>query len=364
MNKKLFTIFALVVLFIPVFVSAAPGSGILGGTESEILKTVVTILNYEIPIAGATLYGGYTIANSKAPLWLLFAVFAIVYSIIWLASGFIKLFKDDANRNPRIFFSIAISLIVIFATPVVLQIVSLIQTFTALSVIALLVLGVFIIWALFKSGWASGSAMNAESSRSLAQAAEMSAQAARQKAQAGEFERKTRLAKRNGVKKQRSLISNLRKDLTTVLSDLQSINRGNTYSSLGRSREQRVLNDLSRISRDLGGIISFNTQNDRAMSGMSGTYYSERNGAGNLPRTQGGKEVLNAEANLATETNDIGRIISGISQEIKTNGISRTVPPPNGNIAKLLTMTENAVNVATRMERDIVLEEQMIDKLG
>ncbi len=193
MNKKNFVVFALVLLLLPIFVSAQASTGILGGTEAEILKTVIDIINFQIPIVGATMYG-YTLANSTVPLWLLAAMFGIVYSIIWLASGFVKLFTDNANRTPRIIFTIAVTLIIIFATPVILKILVLVRLFTALSVLAIMVLGVFIIWVLFKSGWASGASTNAESSKSLADAKRMAAEAARQNEQTKDYKHKTAMA--------------------------------------------------------------------------------------------------------------------------------------------------------------------------
>jgi hypothetical protein len=367
MKSRNFIIFTLLfLLLLPIFVSAQSSNsadGLLGGVDSQILKTVINILNYPVPIVYQYITNSDASMSSKgetAPLWLLFAVFAIVYSIIWIASGFVKIFKDDANRTARIIFSIAVSLITVFLTPVLLWILKLITLFATLAYIALLVLGVFVIWVLFRAGWASGAATNAESSQALAQATQLSAEAGRQKYQAKEFERKTNIAKRNGVKRQKGLISGLRKDLVTVLRDLQNVRRGNHHTMFGKNREQRVLTDLSKISRDLGGILSFKTENDRIMSGMRNNRYTPMDNAG-LPGKTHGKEILDAEHNLSTETNDLGRIISGISQEIKTNGIRHNHPPDN--IDKLISMTENAVNVATRMERDLVMEEQLVEQI-
>jgi hypothetical protein len=98
------------------------------------------------------------------------------------------------------------------------------------------------------------------------------------------------------------------------------------------------------------------------MTGMRSDNFVTRNNAGlpgNNPLTH--KTILDAEHNLATETNDLGRVLSEVANMIKTQGIT-TAPPP-GNVVKLVSLTENAVNIASRMERDIVIEEQMIEKI-
>jgi len=379
-NKKTFALFVMLIVFLPLFVSAQYGggaSGMLGGTEKGILQTAVNIINFPVPISGATWWGYEPKLDDKGkvsgsitmssgtpsvPLWLLAAVFTVIFTILWVASGFVPLFKNDENKGPRKFFVIAITLLTMFTTPVVLMLITMISTFTSLAYLAFLILGIYTLWVLFRSGWAGNAKENAASTRSLADAQQMSAEARRQMAQTDEFKDKTKKAAKTGVNQQGKAIRNLRKDLTRVLNDFTSIRKGRVTSNLGRNLEKRVMKDLSDISTDLGKILTFKTENDRIMSQMNSTNFATANRSTiplNTTRaaSQGQAQAIMVEKQVASETNDLGRIISGVMQEVRTNSIT------DANIGRLIEMTSNAVNIATRMERDIVLEEQMIEKI-
>jgi hypothetical protein len=355
MNKnknKLFMFLILGIIVMPVFASAA---SILGGVENDVLDTVKGIITYEFTIPAAKLYGGGTAsAPWTVPVWMLFAGFAAVYAILWLASGMLPLFKAEENKRSRIIFVIAITIITLFATPVMIWILKLVTLFTTLAYIALLILGIYTIWTLFRSGWASNSAMNSESKKTLADATRLSAEAARENKQTESFEHKTAQAEKNGLKQQVKAIKGLNSDLSRVLKDFADIKSKGTYPPAATT-VKRISTDMNKISTDTGKILTFQTQNDRIMAGMSASNY--KTGAASPLNALDASGFSKIKAGVDSETNDLGRSISAIAQTIRNPGITA------GTINNLLGWTEAAINITNRMQRDIVLEEQMIDKI-
>lgn len=76
------------------------------------VENIVTrIINYPIQVYKVS--GGNFIVAGRVPLWFVLSVFIIFFSLFYHFSD--RIFKE--NRNPRIAFSVALSLIIIFATP-------------------------------------------------------------------------------------------------------------------------------------------------------------------------------------------------------------------------------------------------------
>ncbi|MGV8162504.1 MAG: hypothetical protein ACP5N2_04205 [Candidatus Nanoarchaeia archaeon] len=377
-NKKTFATILMLIIFLPLFVSAQygnPSDGILGGTEKGILNTAVNILNYQIPVSGGVWWSydykeaagaGTAKGLAKAvtvqgdtprvALWLLAAVFTLIFTVIWVASSFVPLFKNDEHKGPRKWFCIAITLLTMFTTPVALMIINLVGMFTTLAYIAFLVLGVYTIWTLTRSGWAGNATENAASTKSLADARTVSAEAARQNEKTAEYRKKTKEAARTGVKDQKRAIQQLRKDLDDILKRFVGVRHS---GGISRSDESRIVQDLGKISTDLGKILTFKTNNDRILSTMNATDYKETAGRTGLAKLSSPDNKAIIKRDLDTQTNDLGHTISNISALIQVAPAGITT----AKIDRLINFTTVAVNIATRMERDLVLEEQMIEKI-
>jgi hypothetical protein len=136
----------------------------------SVMEVFWNIFSYPVSINVAPAYSKAYAANHTVPFWLVVATFAVLFSIVWLASAYIVLFKDPKNKGPRSMFAIAISFIALFGTPLAIWLMWVVYTFTTLSIIALIVLGTYIIWTLTKSVWAENAKTNSESSKTLADA--------------------------------------------------------------------------------------------------------------------------------------------------------------------------------------------------
>lgn len=354
MDKKFLT-FILILVLIP-FVNAA--EDILGGVGQDILSTAVNIVNYPITFPAAKLYG-YESQSISAPLWAFVFVFMILFSLFWLASGQIPLFKNDENKGPRKAFVIAFSFLLMLGTPITKYIFNMTKVFGSFIYIAMLIVGVYTIWVISKGGWAENRMESVKSSQKLANAAQGFAEAERQLKQTKEYAHKTALAAKKGLKNQVSAIRSLKSDLENVLTQLRRLQRGSNTTVIGNQRTNKILKDLDRVRIDLGKIITFKTENDRLLTGMTNLNYNEMENPPNLGVRD--DDIINIRRHVDTQTNDLGRMIGGIADIIRTQGIITI--GPNANIQHIIDVTLNAINVLERMERDIVLEEQMIEKI-
>ena len=195
---------------------------------SNVFNAIWNVFNYPVSINVAPAYSKAYAANHTVPFWLLVAAFMVLFSIVWIASANIKIFKDPKNKGPRAAFAIAIAFISLFGTPLAIWIMKVVYTFTLLSVIAILILGVYIIWTLTKSGWAESAKTNAESSKTLADAKEQNAATDRQNEKTKDFKEKTKLASRNNIRQQLGQIRLFKSDLEHLLSRFQRIKNRNT----------------------------------------------------------------------------------------------------------------------------------------
>ncbi|MFA6072563.1 MAG: hypothetical protein WC758_00420 [Candidatus Woesearchaeota archaeon] len=379
-HKKIFVLTFLILLFLPLFVSAqstgygGTTDGLLGGTEKEIFKTVGNILSYKITIPVANLYtADPNLQDWTMPVWLLFAGFTVIFCVLWLASGVLPLFKADENKRSRTFFTIAITLITMFTTPVMMWILKLVTLFTTLSYIALLILGGFTVWTIFRSGWASNAVTNSESAKSMADArrnmadaAQKNAESGRQTAQTGEYMHKTAQALTTGLHQQIEAVQSVTRNLRDIVTVVVAIERRGVYPA-ATPMTDNLLRDMNNISQNLGRISSFKTQNDRLMSGMTTKYYSET-AKGSIGSKSAAKKavkgvspaipaLIEIKAKSDAETNDLGRILSEMASNISAGIKSKAAAD------KIINLGSTGVNILQRMEKDIVLEEQMIEKI-
>jgi hypothetical protein len=355
MNKKIISILILIALMLPVIVSAdARSSGsFLGGIETNILDTVVKILNYEVRINMFNFSEGNQTGYAKAiPLWALFASFGIIYAVLWIASSKIQLFQE--NRTPRIIFVLGVTLIAMFTTPVASWILGLIGGFTTIAILLMVGLAAFIGWTMIKSTWANTAVVNAEASRSLADASRVSAEVSHQSAQTDEYKKKIAKAINTDLTQQVKAIQRIKEQLKNVVSVIMREKNAGHLPLTSNSKRQ-VENVMNRIQQDLGKISSFKTEGDRLMAGMSKKLYSEGTPGSLGGTTRGGLVQIQKDAD--TETNDAARSIIGLSQVIVKGIID------NQSASDAVGYANSAINHLNRMEKDIVLEEQMIERM-
>ena len=342
-------------------VSAAVTNGILNGMEGQIWDTVRNIMLLPVPALGIAKGEAYP---QGLPLFGLLLAFTILFSLLWLASGQVPLFKADGNKGARKMFIIAMSLLVIFATPFVSMLLTLVNTFQSLAMIAMLVLGVYTIWTIFRGGWSANKVTNSESSmksaqadKTLADAGMIVKEADRVERQAEAYEHKTAMAANNGLHQQATAINSLKTDLTNLLGQFSRA-RGLVAggAALGASQERSIINLMNKISRDAGQIASFKTNSDRLLAGMN-TKRQKEGGVGSIGASEAKTNLTMIRSKDDTETNDLGRTIIGIAESVRTTGIKRS------NIGNLISWTTTAVSLVNQMSRDIVLEEQMIEKI-
>ena len=356
-NIKILLLMILMIIgFTPIIVTAA-GPGLLGGLEGDIWTTITNIMDLKVPAPGYVLVGDAV--QGGLPLWTVLLVFMIIFSVLWLASGQVPLFKAQENKGPRKAFVIGLALLVIFTTPVIGMFLKIVGGFTSLTLLALIILGGYTLWVILRGGIAANRKTNAESTQTLAAAAEMTAQAERKNAQTEEYRQKTAHAARRGLRNQVSSIRTLRRDLTRLSGDFNDAKRwltgGTGRIELPRNRTSQIDRDLTRIVSDAGRIIQFKAENDRFMSAMDTNNYapSATPPIGLTSRTATGQAILDSN----TQTNDLGHSLSNMAQIIRTQGITST------NINNILGWCTTSINITNRMERDVALEEQSVDKL-
>jgi uncharacterized coiled-coil protein SlyX len=219
--------------------------------------------------------------------------------------------------------------------------------------------------------------MNSEASKTFADAKAISADAARKTAEVARqneqthaYEHKTAQALSTGLHQQTKAIEQTRKALQAVVNDVNSIKASKTYpptAALG----SKLAADMNIIRQDLGKISSFMTQNDRLMATMSSKNYKEVKGIGSIGSTTAGspavmgtpgtpaipKGLVEIKKKSDSETSDLGRTLTEMSSLIIKGITSEKVA--NRTIELGLV----GVNIMQRMEKDIVLEAQMIDKI-
>jgi hypothetical protein len=323
--------------------------------KMSVIDVLQNILNYPVTINAAPMYSKTYAANNTVPFWLLVATFCILFAVVWIASSYITLFKDAKNKGARSMFAIAVSFIALFGTPLAIWILKVVYTFTLLSIIAVLILGAYIIWTLTKSGWAESAKTNAESGQTLADAKKKNGEIARQNDQTNAYNKATKFAAARGIHAQLSEIKVLKQKLKRLLSDFYRIKKKNHFP-VNTNDLNRLARDVSIVKTDYGKVESFKTNNDRIMSVMSNRDYDTTNDTG-LPRRTPPANTASLRAEIESQTADLGHSISAISDAVQT-GIPTVVVMNN-----VINWTESAINITNRMERDIVLEKQYIEKI-
>jgi uncharacterized protein YneF (UPF0154 family) len=344
---------SLTALTTPIFVSASSG----------FFDRFVDIISYEIPVHGLMMKSNIAV---PVPAWMYVACFAIIFAIVWLATDYIKIFKE--KKGPRTMFAIALSVIALFLTPLVYWIWWLVTIYTVLSVIAILILGAYFIWTITKSEWARNKEINAESNKTMAGASKMNAESDktnaetdRMKEQTKEYDKKTRKAARDGIHAQVQEIHKIKREIHSVFNDLNRAKSRGTYP-VNPYTISKISKNVGNIRMDLGKLLSFITDNDRLLSTMSTSDYSYH-ASNKMPGLDTSGTPPSNKAligDLKKETDDLSNTITAMADLLhsKSDDIQKE------ELGHLLSWTEVAGNIINRMERDIVLETQMIEKLN
>jgi len=80
------------------------------------------------------------------PLWAIILVFAMVFSVAFVLIKKIHIFKDESSKGPAIVFSLAVSLLTVFATDIVSFIAALAVSFVYIIVFVAIIL---VVWAAY-----------------------------------------------------------------------------------------------------------------------------------------------------------------------------------------------------------------------
>lgn len=214
-----------------------------------LLQAIFDILNTPLQIPNLV------VDSQEVSLWLLILAFMVVFSVLYLASQNIPLFKD-APKGPIKMFSIAISLLVIFTTGFLNSLLSLIGTFTSLGMLAVLVLGIYTMWTLFKTGWS-------EQSEKLAEANERSANASKLDVESKTLNDEAKASNKALNKQKRTL------DRLTGKNRLFGLIKGKGTIGLDIENNKKLLKQLDRLSNALGESAQVTGEEQQKIIGNS-----------------------------------------------------------------------------------------------
>ncbi len=223
MNKKaiyLAILFGLIFSFlIPIsFAYQYKSDDILAGMDVSILNTLNNILAYKV-----TLPGAFGVPDQQAiPLWALVTVFALIYSILFLAVSKLELFKDSKLRGAKITFTVALSVIVMLGTKFVPSFWRIIQVGTNLTILLLLILVFWVfydvlVWIRGRTGTLEAKAFKeiSESQKAKAEANKLSWEANK--------DNRLLKAEENNLNELENKFSNLLNDLNLDEKQLKSL---------------------------------------------------------------------------------------------------------------------------------------------
>jgi hypothetical protein len=139
-NKHMYIFY----LFLILFVGWVLSQFILINQDNLIMNEITGYLVVSNPFKdlGNFLNTNISIGGESLPLWGVILTFALLFSVIFVLAKKIHLFKDEESKGPAIVFSLAVSLLTVFFTPisgVVIYLASFLGYF--IIIIALLLLG-------------------------------------------------------------------------------------------------------------------------------------------------------------------------------------------------------------------------------
>jgi|GEM_PF-7082715 len=273
---KLWLISIILALILPSTLAASTGyaqQGLFGDLIQKLTVTLQEFLTYTLTIPHPYSVGGSSL-QEVVPLWSVLAVFTLLFSIIFAASGTISIFKEK-NKGPRTAFCIALALIVMFGTPITeLFVVTFAGYFTTLTslllVVGFLIALWFILFLLPKRGIGAGSKFGAEGSMDRAEGIQRSTEAARIRRDA-KIERKDLKRSNKGFKKlwnyldeDKKVIGDLKQHLMQIKNNLPYVDRLRNEPAALQDAKTKITNELSLVIR----MVDSERKIDNKISGI------------------------------------------------------------------------------------------------
>jgi hypothetical protein len=375
--------------------------GLFGDLIYRMTNTLQEFLTYTLTIPHPYSVAG-TSMQEVVPLWSVFAVFTLLFAIIFAASAKIKIF-DEEHKGPRKAFCIALALIVMFGTPITeLFVVVFAGYFTSLLSLLIVVgfiLGLWLILFLIPGrAMGAGSKFSGESKQMRAEGHRMDADAMRVRHDANIEKSDLRRSKkgfnkiRRFLNKERKASGNLKQHLTKVREELNLLERIRESPTQVAEAKQRIRNELS----DVIPIIDKELRMDEKIRNIERKVQQiTRRDWGILQKERGqlkDEERLMAdlkakhpdkkfdEAGLITayrkvlqdweEITQIERELSGIIPQLETIGVqlkqhveAATIDVRNNNFPQAIFAINDALNLIVRQE-ELITEISRLDNLA
>lgn len=281
-NIKIWLLSLIAMIIAAPNVLAAQGS-LLGNLIPQLTTTLQEFLSYGVVIPHLYPIGDvYT--GTLVPIWALFAVFTLVFSIVYAASAKISIFAD--NSGARKAFSVAFSLLVMFGSPLTEMFVVIIGVqFTSLMSILLAVLffiGLwFVIFLLPKKLIGSGSKFSAGAGTDFAAAAKTRANNTKEKVEASkikndaDIELKDSKRERDAAKKIHHYLDKEKKGKDKLIKRLKDIQEqldntrriGNNPTAKAEAKN-KMLAELATASNLEHGQRALNARIDAILGNM------------------------------------------------------------------------------------------------
>jgi len=209
MNKK-FIPLIIVTTFLLVlpFVSAAELTGGTLRSIGETITEVFKVVNIQVKIP----HPGYGVTETVSILQVV-AVFMLLFAMFWAGINRVKIFDKEGLKGAKKTFTIALTLLVIFASPVIEWVSGWVTTLAHIAIILAIVVAIMLLVNMTKKGAAGAGEIGAEAAAQKAKNLKMFAEAHKNINDLGEKIRRSkygRRARRSLRKYMRKLMNNER----------------------------------------------------------------------------------------------------------------------------------------------------------
>lgn len=260
MKKNKFWLLSIITTIIMPSVLAATTrtsqQGLFGDLIQRMRDTLQEFLTYTLTIPHPYSVAG-TSMQEVVPLWSVFAVFTLLFAIIYAASAKIKIF-DEEHKGPRKAFCIALALIVMFGTPVtelfVIVFAGYFTSLLSLLIVVGFILGLWLILFLIPGrAIASGARWKDQNTIMSGEKKAESIEAMKASHDAGLMKKDLRREKRGFKKlgrlldKETKAIGDLKKHLIHVREEINIVERLRDTPSRLAEAKQKILNELSDL---------------------------------------------------------------------------------------------------------------------
>ena len=242
------------ILVLPSVVAAPMAQqGLFGGLIEKLTVSLQKFLTYDIRIPHPYPTGSY---DEVVPLWSIFAVFTLLFSIIFAASAKIKIF-DEEHKGARKAFSVSLALIVMFGAPItellVITFASYVRDLGLILLIIGLIIGIYLLVLLFSKGLAHG-ARRLDENVVIRGEKKLEAAEGKKMSQEAGLIKKDLKRERKGFKKlwglldkERKAIGDLKEHLIKIREEINLIERLRDAPSKAADAKNRILKELSDL---------------------------------------------------------------------------------------------------------------------